>query len=33
MESLESHFFNWFGVLFFIVLYSVVLFFFHFTEK
>ena len=33
METLESHFHNWFGVLFFIVLYSVVLFFIPFYRK
>lgn len=33
METLESHFYNWFGVLFFIVLYSVVLLFIPFYKK
>lgn len=33
METLESHFHNWFGVLFFIVLYSVVLLFMPFYRK
>ncbi len=33
METLESHFHNWFGVLFFIVLYGVVLFFLPFYRK
>lgn len=33
METLESHFYNWFGVVFFIVLYSVVLLFLPFYRK
>ena len=33
METLQSHFHNWFGVLFFVVLYSVVLFFIPFYRK
>lgn len=33
METLESHFYNWFGVLFFIVLYGVVLLFLPFYRK
>ena len=33
METLEGHFHNWFGVLFFIVLYGVVLFFLPFYKK
>jgi protein-S-isoprenylcysteine O-methyltransferase Ste14 len=33
METLESHFHNWFGVLFFTVLYSVVLLFIPFYKK
>ncbi len=33
METLEGHFHNWFGVLFFIVLYSVVLLFIPFYKK
>jgi protein-S-isoprenylcysteine O-methyltransferase Ste14 len=33
METLESHFHNWFGVLFFVVLYSVVLIFIPFYRK
>jgi protein-S-isoprenylcysteine O-methyltransferase Ste14 len=33
METLNSHFHNWFGVLFFIVLYSVVLLFMPFYRK
>lgn len=33
METLESHFHNWFGVLFFILLYSVILFFIPFYKK
>jgi len=33
METLESHFHNWFGVIFFIVLYSVILFFIPFYKK
>ncbi len=33
METLESHFHNWFGVLFFIVLYGVVLLFLPFYKK
>jgi len=33
METLESHFHNWFGVLFFIVLYSIVLLFIPFYRK
>ena len=33
METLESHFHNWFGVLFFVVLYSVVLLFIPFYKK
>lgn len=33
METLESHFYNWFGVLFFIVVYGVVLFFIPFYKK
>ncbi|KUO60305.1 MAG: isoprenylcysteine carboxyl methyltransferase [Gracilibacter sp. BRH_c7a] len=33
METLGSHFHNWFGVLFFIVLYSVVLLFMPFYKK
>ena len=33
METLESHFHNWFGVLFFVVLYSVVLLFMPFYKK
>jgi len=33
METLESHFHNWFGVLFFVVLYSVVLLFVPFYKK
>lgn len=33
MESLQSHFHNWFGVLFFIVLYGIVLFFIPFYKK
>lgn len=33
METLESHFHNWFGVLFFIVLYSAVLLFIPFYKK
>ncbi|HEX3075614.1 MAG TPA: isoprenylcysteine carboxylmethyltransferase family protein [Lachnospiraceae bacterium] len=32
-ETLQSHFHNWFGVLFFIVLYSLVLFFIPFYRK
>ncbi|MBH1941773.1 isoprenylcysteine carboxylmethyltransferase family protein [Mobilitalea sibirica] len=32
-ETLESHFHNWFGVVFFIVVYSVVLFFIPFYKK
>jgi protein-S-isoprenylcysteine O-methyltransferase Ste14 len=33
METLESHFHNWFGVIFFIILYSVVLLFIPFYRK
>lgn len=33
METLESHFYNWFGVLFFIAVYSVVLLFIPFYRK
>lgn len=33
METLESHFYNWFGVLFFIILYGGVLFFIPFYKK
>ena len=33
METLESHFHNWFGVLFFIALYSIVLIFIPFYKK
>lgn len=33
METLESHFNNWFGVIFFIILYSVVLVFIPFYKK
>lgn len=33
METLESHFFNWFGVLFFILIYSLVLLFIPFYKK
>jgi len=33
METLESHFYNWFGVLFFIALYSIVLLFIPFYKK
>lgn len=33
METLESHFHNWFGVLFFVVIYSVVLLFIPFYKK
>ncbi|MFZ7132174.1 MAG: methyltransferase family protein [Eubacteriales bacterium] len=33
METLETHFYNWFGVLFFVVLYGVVLFFLPFYRK
>ena len=33
METLESHFHNWFGVLFFVVLYSVVILFMPFYKK
>jgi protein-S-isoprenylcysteine O-methyltransferase Ste14 len=33
METLESHFHNWFGVLFFMVLYGVVLLFIPFYKK
>lgn len=33
METLESHFHNWFGVLFFVVLYSLVLLFVPFYKK
>jgi len=33
METLESHFHNWFGVLLFVVLYSVVLLFIPFYKK
>ncbi len=33
MENLESHFYNWFGVVFFIVLYSLVLLFVPFYRK
>ena len=33
METLESHFHNWFGVLFFVVLYSVVLLFVPFYKR
>lgn len=33
METLESHFHNWFGVMFFILLYSVVLLFIPFYKK
>jgi protein-S-isoprenylcysteine O-methyltransferase Ste14 len=33
METLESHFHNWFGVLFFVALYSVVLLFIPFYKK
>ena len=33
METLEGHFYNWFGMLFFIALYSVVLLFIPFYKK
>lgn len=33
METLNSHFYNWFGVLFFVVLYGVVLLFLPFYKK
>lgn len=33
METLESHFYNWFGVLFFVVLYGVVILFMPFYRK
>lgn len=33
METLDSHFYNWFGVLFFIVLYGVILLFMPFYKK
>lgn len=33
METLESHFHNWFGVLFFIAIYSIVLLFIPFYKK
>jgi len=33
METLESHFYNWFGVLFFTILYGVVLLFIPFYKK
>lgn len=33
METLESHFFNWFGVLFFILIYSLILLFIPFYKK
>lgn len=33
MDTLESHFHNWFGVLFFVVLYSIVLLFIPFYKK
>lgn len=33
METLESHFHNWFGVLFFMVLYSIILLFIPFYKK
>ncbi|MBC7766003.1 MAG: isoprenylcysteine carboxylmethyltransferase family protein [Hyphomonadaceae bacterium] len=33
METLDSHFYNWFGVLFFIVIYSSVLLFIPFYKK
>lgn len=33
METLESHFHNWFGVLFFIVIYSIALLFIPFYKK
>ena len=33
METLESHFHNWFGVLFFVALYSIVLLFIPFYRK
>jgi hypothetical protein len=33
METLESHFHNWFGVIFFIVLYGVVCCSSHFIKK
>lgn len=33
METLESHFYNWFGVLFFFLLYSIVLLFMPFYKK
>lgn len=33
METFESHFHNWFGVIFFIVLYSIVLLFIPFYKK
>jgi protein-S-isoprenylcysteine O-methyltransferase Ste14 len=33
METLESHFYNWFGVLFFMVLYGVVLLFLPYYRK
>ena len=33
MDTLESHFHNWFGVLFFVVLYSVILLFMPFYKK
>ncbi len=33
METFESHFHNWFGVIFFIVVYSTVLFFIPFYKK
>ena len=33
METLESHFHNWFGVLFFVLLYSVILLFMPFYKK
>lgn len=33
LETLEGHFHNWFGVLFFIVLYGIILFFIPFYKK
>lgn len=33
METLESHFHNWFGVLFFVVIYTIVLLFIPFYKK
>lgn len=33
METLESHFHNWFGVIFFMFLYGLILFFIPFYKK